>query len=224
MRLLVVEDHPSLAAALVQGLKEAGYAVDLAKDGEEALHCARGAKYDAVLLDLMLPKLDGFGVLKQLRADGSEVPVLALTARDAVEDRVKGLDHGADDYLVKPFAFDELKARVRALVRRGYGRAKKLQKIADLELDPASRTATRAGKPLALSAREFALLEYLAARRDQVVSRSEILEHLYDLAEEPQSNVVDVYVGYLRRKLDDGHPLKLLQTHRGLGYSLGVPE
>ncbi len=224
MRLLVVEDHPALAGALVQGLREAGYAVDLATDGEAALEHARGGGYDAVLLDLMLPRLDGFEVLSRLRAFGSRVPVLALTARDAVEDRVKGLDRGADDYLVKPFAFDELKARVRALVRRGYAGARSTQKIGDLELDVASRTATRAGRPLTLSAREFALLEYLAARKDQVVSRSEILEHLYPLTSEPQSNVVDVYVGYLRRKLDDGHPTKLLKTHRGLGYSLGLPE
>ncbi len=224
MRLLLVEDYAPLANSLRHGLSEEGYAVDLAVDGEEALGLCAVAEYDAVVLDLMLPKVDGLAVLAELRCSRNKVPVLVLTAKDALEDRVRGLDLGADDYLVKPFAFIELLARLRSLIRRSYGSVTTTIRVADLELDPASRSVSRAGKPIALSAREYALLEYLSTRRGHVVSRSEIVEHVYDFRSEPSSNVVDVYIGYLRKKVDHGHPTKLIHTRRGLGYLLGVAE
>ena len=222
MRVLVVEDHPSMARSLANGLREEGYAVDLAMDGEEAEHLATVNTYDAVVLDLMLPKVDGWTVLKSIRRNRPNVPVLCLTARDAVEDRVKGLDLGADDYLVKPFAFEELLARMRSVIRRGHGQASPVMTVGDLEIDVARKTVSRAGRSLALSAREFALLEYLAHRQGQVVSRTDIWEHLYDQHDETISNVVDVYIGYLRNKIDRGHDSKLIHTRRGQGYVLGV--
>lgn len=224
MRLLLIEDYQPLARSLTQGLREAGYAVDAAVDGEKGLALAQSTSYDAVVLDLMVPKIDGLTILRRLRADGANVGVLIITARDQLSDRIGGLDLGADDYLVKPFAFDELLARLRAVIRRRYGATANIVKVGDLELDTAGRTVRRAGTPVALSAREFALLEYLALRRGQVVSRTEIWEHVYDFATEPSSNIVDVYVGYLRRKLGDGEGAlpRLIHTHRGLGYSLGA--
>ena len=222
MRLLLVEDYGPLARSVAQGLREAGYVVDAAADGAQGLARAEGGSYDAIVLDLMVPKLDGFTLLERLRGGGSQTPVLILTARDQVSDRVAGLDRGADDYLVKPFAFDELLARLRALIRRRYQTPAGVIRIADLEVDTIARTVRRAGRAVTLSAREYALLEYLALRRGQVVTRAEIWEHVYDFAAERGSNVIDVYVGYLRRKVDDGHAQKLLATHRGLGYSLGV--
>jgi DNA-binding response OmpR family regulator len=222
MRVLVVEDHPSMARSLANGLREEGYAVDLAMDGEEAEHLATVNAYDAVVLDLMLPKVDGWTVLKSIRRNRPGVPVLCLTARDAVEDRVKGLDLGADDYLVKPFAFEELLARMRSVIRRGHGQTSALMTVGDLEIDVARKTVARAGQPVTLSAREFALLEYLAHRQGQVVSRTDIWEHLYDQHDETISNVVDVYIGYLRNKIDKGFETKLIHTRRGQGYVLGV--
>jgi DNA-binding response OmpR family regulator len=222
MRVLLIEDYGPLARSVAQGLREAGYAVDAAADGAEGLARAEEGSYDAIVLDLMVPKLDGFTLLERLRRGGSQTPVLILTARDQVADRVAGLDRGADDYLVKPFAFDELLARLRALIRRAYQVPASVIRIADLELDTTARTVRRAGRAITLSAREYALLEYLALRRGQVVTRAEIWGHVYDFAAERGSNVIDVYVGYLRRKVDDGHAKKLLSTHRGLGYSLGV--
>ena len=222
MRLLLVEDYGPLARSVAQGLREAGYVVDAAADGAQGLARAEGGSYDAIVLDLMVPKLDGFTLLERLRGGGSQTPVLILTARDQVSDRVAGLDRGADDYLVKPFAFDELLARLRALIRRRYQTPAGVIRIADLEVDTIARTVRRAGRAVTLSAREYALLEYLALRRGQVVTRIEIWKHVYDFAAERGSNVIDVYVGYLRRKVDDGHAQKLLATHRGLGYSLGV--
>lgn len=224
MRLLVAEDHPSLARSLVSGLRDEGYAVDLASDGEEAAHLAKVNPYDGVVLDLMLPKLDGWSVLKQIRAHSPAVPVLCLTARDDVEDRVRGLDLGADDYLGKPFAWAELVARVRAMIRRGHGQAVPVVTVADLEIDLARKTVRRGGQAVVLSAREFALLEYLAHRHGQVVSRSEIWDHLYDQHDEAASNVIDVYIGYLRNKLDRGFEPKLIHTRRGQGYMLGLDE
>jgi DNA-binding response OmpR family regulator len=220
MRVLVVEDYPPLSKSLCQGLSEAGYAVDHAADGEAGLTLASSTAFDAIVLDIMLPKLDGLGVLSALRGRQNATPVLMLTARDGVGDRVKGLDLGADDYLVKPFAFDELLARVRALIRRKYQATDSTLRVGDLEIDTAARTVKRAGRPVQLSAREYALLEYLAARRGQVVSRSEIWDHVYDFASDPSSNVVDVYIGYLRKKIDQDHATKLIHTRRGQGYLL----
>jgi DNA-binding response OmpR family regulator len=221
VRILVVEDYAPLAGSLAQGRREQGYAVDVAGDGEEGLWYAREHPYDLILLDLMLPKLAGTAVLAALRAEGNTTHVLVLTARDAVADRVAVLDLGADDYLTKPFAFEELSARVRALLRRRYHLSAPTLQVADLEIDPQKRTVRRAGQPIALSAREYAILEYLAHRRGEVVTRTELWEHVYDFAAEPGSNVLDVYVSYLRRKIDDGHDHKLIQTRRGQGYVLG---
>jgi DNA-binding response OmpR family regulator len=221
MRLLIVEDYQPLVQAVSSGLKEAGYAVDTAFDGEEGLACAQATAYDVIILDIMLPKLDGLALLERLRKERHPAAVLLLTARDAVTDRVRGLDLGADDYLVKPFAFEELLARVRAMVRRRYGQGERTVHIADLEIDTVARTVKRAGRPVVLSAREYALLEYLCARRGQVVTRTQIWDHVYDFASEPSSNVIDVYIGYLRRKIDSEHPLKLIHTRRGQGYTLG---
>ena len=225
MRVLVVEDYEPLARSLVQGLREAAYAVDVTGDGAAALELARANAYDALVLDLMVPKLDGLSILRRLRADGSRAGVLIITARDQVPDRVGALDLGADDYLVKPFAFEELLARLRAVIRRRYGAAENLVRVGDLELDGAARTVKRAGRAIALSAREFALLEYQRPGAGRP-TRTEIWEHVYDFAAEPSSNVVDVYVGYLRRKLGDGEggAARLIQTHRGLGYALEAPE
>jgi DNA-binding response OmpR family regulator len=223
MRVLLVEDHQALARSLAQGLREAGYAVDVAADGAEALAQAETRVHDAIVLDVMIPTIDGITVLRRLREGGAATPVLMLTARDQVPDRVAALDLGADDYLTKPFAFEELLARLRAVIRRGYQAPRSLVRIGDLEIDGAARAVRRGGRPIALSAREYALLEYLALRRGQVVTRAEIWEHVYDFAADLTSNVVDVYVGYLRKKIDHGQEVKLIHTHRGLGYSLDVP-
>lgn len=223
MRILLVEDYAPLVRSVTQGLREAGYAVQSAADGEQGLALAQSSPWDAIILDVMLPRLDGFGVLRALRQANQRTPVLMLTARDAVADRVQGLDLGADDYLLKPFAFEELLARVRAVVRRGYQGPDNTLRIADLEIDTAARAVRRAGEPVTLSAREYALLEYLAARAGQVVSRTEIWEHVYDFAADPSSNVIDVYIGYLRKKLDQREP-RLIHTRRGQGYVLEAPE
>jgi DNA-binding response OmpR family regulator len=221
MRVLIVEDYPPVRTAVAQALAEQGYAADAAGDGEEGLWLAEQNPYDVIVLDLMLPKVDGLDVLRRLRARGATAAVLVLTARDALEDRVRGLDLGADDYLVKPFALAELLARVKALVRRRYDARNPVVRVGDLEIDTARRRAMRGGDDLALSAREYALLEYLAMRAGQLVSRTDIWEHVYDFRSEAHSNVVDVYVGYLRRKLErDGRP-RLIHTRRGQGYVLG---
>ena len=218
MRALVVEDYAPVRTAVREGLVEAGFAVDVATNGEEGLWLARDAAYDVVILDIMLPKLDGLEVLRQLRQEGSKLAVLLLTAKDTVEDRVAGLDLGADDYLVKPFAFAELLARVRALVRRRYDTKDPTLRIADLEIDTARRAVRRGPSEITLSAREYALLEYLGLRAGELVTRTEIWEHVYDFHSEAQSNVIDVYVGYLRKKLG---PPQLIHTRRGQGYVLG---
>ena len=224
MRLLIVEDYALMREALARGLREQGYAVDTTGDGTEGLWYAENHPYDAVILDLMLPGVDGLELLRRLRAAGNRVPVLVLTARDTISDRVEGLDRGADDYLAKPFAFEELAARVRALVRRNYDHADSVLRIDDLEIDLRRRSVRRAGTPVQLSAREFALLEYLARRAGQVVSRAELMGHVYEANGEPWSNVLDVYISHLRRKIDDGHARKLIHTRRGQGYMLGVDE
>jgi len=224
MRVLLAEDHPSLARSIADGLREEGYAVDMTHDGDEAAHLALVNPYDAIVLDMMLPGKDGWTILKLLRTRGVGAPVLCLTARDAIADRVRGLDLGADDYLIKPFAWDELLARVRSMVRRGHGTRSATLHVGDLEIDTARKIAIRAGRPIDLSAREFALLEYLAHRQGSVVSRTDIWEHLYDQHDQATSNVVDVYIGYLRGKIDRDHPVKLIHTKRGQGYLLGESQ
>jgi len=221
MKVLLVEDYAPVRTSVAQGLREAGFAVDATGDGEEGLWYARTGEYDAVVLDVMLPGTDGLTILECLRDEANPVPVLILTARDTVGDRVRGLDLGADDYLVKPFALDELLARVRALVRRKYEAASPTIRVADLEIDPRRRTACRAGRPVALTAREYAILEFLAHRAGQVVARTDIWEHVYDFNDEPGSNVIDVYVSRLRRRLEEGGGSRLIHTRRGEGYVLG---
>ena len=220
MRVLLVEDSERLRRSVGTGLRRAGYAVDDVSDGEEGLWRARGNEYDVIVLDLMLPKLDGLSVLRDLRAGGIDTHVLILTARDAVEDRVCGLGAGADDYLVKPFAFEELLARVQALARRQHGIKRAVLRIGDLELDSTRRTLSRQGAAIDLPPREFALLEYLAMRRGQVVSRSQIEAHIYDDQAEPMSNVVESAVYALRKKIDPPGGRSFIQTRRGMGYVL----
>jgi DNA-binding response OmpR family regulator len=223
MRILVVEDERKVAAFVRQGLVEEGHAVEVAADGAAALEAvAEGPPFDLVVLDVMLPKRDGLDVLKSLRALRIQTPVLLLTARDGVADKVAGLDAGADDYLAKPFAFEEFLARVRALLRRGRGRAEPVLRLADLSLDPATRAVLRAGRRLSLTAREYALLEYFLRNTGRVLTRTMITQHVWGMDWDPESNIVDVYVGYLRRKVDaDGEP-RLLQTVRGAGYMLSA--
>jgi DNA-binding response OmpR family regulator len=220
MRLLIVEDSARLQRSLSVALRKSGYAVDVASDGEEGLWLAQSHDYDALVLDVMLPKRDGLSVLAELRRQGRTTHVLLLTARDTVADRVQGLRAGADDYLVKPFALEELLARVQALCRRAYGRKDNLLAIADLEIDTLARTARRAGESIVLTAREYHLLEYLARRRGEVVSRTEIEEHIYDGRVDPMSNVVDSAVCSLRKKIGATRELPLIHTRRGLGYVL----
>ena len=221
MRILVVEDEVKMARAVRRGLEQEGYAVDVSADGDDALFRATEEDYDAVLLDVMLPGADGFALCEALRKRGRWVPVLMLTARDDVADRIRGLDVGADDYLVKPFAFGELLARLRALIRRGAAERPAVLEVDDVILDPAAHMVTRAGRPVSLSAREFALLEFLMRHPGQVLSRARILEHVWDYNYEGFSNVVDVYVGYLRRKLERPFGRTFVRTVRGVGYGVG---
>ena len=221
MRLLLIEDYKPLQKSVAKGLREAGFAVDVAGDGEQGLWQATGNEYDAIVLDLMLPGMDGLSLLKELRAAGRQTHVLILTARGEVADRVKGLELGADDYLAKPFAFEELLARVRALVRREYKRKTPIISIADLRIDTAAQRVWRGDEEVSLTAREYALLEYLAMREGEVVSRTDVWGHLYDWASTATSNVVDVYIGYLRKKLDRPGEQSLIRTVRGSGYCLG---
>ena len=220
MRILLVEDEPDAARMLSKGLREESYAVDVAADGGHALELAFVNDYDLIILDVMLPGRDGFEVCRELRATGAAAPVLMLTARDAVEDRIAGLDAGADDYLTKPFAFDELLARVRALLRRQPALLPAVIRIADLSIETRARGVSRGGRELDLTAKEYALLEYLARRADEVVSRADIAEHVWDGSYDPFSKVIDVFIQRLRRKLDDGHAVKLIRTRRGEGYML----
>ena len=225
MKILVVEDEPKTGNYLKQGLAEAGFIVDLARNGEDGLHDALTVNYDLVILDVMLPGLDGWGVLRGIRASGKEIPVLFLTARDQVDDRVRGLELGADDYLVKPFAFAELLARVRTLLRRG-GKIKESEilRAVDLELDLIRRRATRGGKRIDLTAKEFALLELLLRRQGEVLPRSLIAAQVWDMNFDSDTNVIEVAVKRLRAKVDDDFELKLIRTVRGMGYVLEVPE
>jgi two-component system OmpR family response regulator len=224
VRVLLVEDEVKMARIVKRGLEREGYAVDVATNGEEALWAAREHDYDAIVLDVMIPGPDGFAVCRQLRAEGRWAPVLMLTARDAVPDRVAGLDAGADDYLVKPFAFAELFARLRALCRRDPAPRPAVLEVDDIRLDPATWTVTRAGVPVNLSPREFSLLRLFMSRPGQVLTRTEILEHVWDFAYAGTSNVVDVYVRYLREKLDRPFGRDSFETVRGVGYRLRVGE
>jgi len=220
VRVLVVEDELRMAALLKRGLEEDGYAVDVASTGPDAVWQAGEFDYDAVLLDLMLPGLDGVEVCRKLRSAGRWMPILMLTARDGIEDRVRGLDAGADDYLAKPFSFAELSARVRALIRRGAVERPTVVQVAGLRLDPALRRAWRETSELELSSKEFALLELFMRHPGQVLTRTRILEHVWDFAYEGGSNVVDQYVLYLRRKIDRPFGIEQLETVRGAGYRL----
>jgi two-component system OmpR family response regulator len=220
MRILVVEDEKKMAALIRRGLREEGFSVDVAERGEDALWRAGATDYDGIVLDVMLPGIDGFETCRRLRDDGVWAPVLMLTARDAVEDRVAGLDGGADDYLVKPFSFAELLARLRALARRGPVDRPTVLEVGDLRLDPATRQVWRGDTEVALSTKEFALLEAFMRRPGEVLSRYQLLEHAWDYAYENRSNIVDVYVRYLREKLDRPFGVKSIETVRGAGYRL----
>jgi DNA-binding response OmpR family regulator len=222
MRVLLIEDYLPLQKSLTKGLRESGFAVDVTGDGEEGLWYAMSNDYDVIILDIMLPKLDGLSILKQLRAKNKNNHILILTAKDTVEDRIKGLDLGADDYLVKPFAFKELLARLRALMRRRYEHKCPDIKISDLHIDTASRRVWRGDDEIILTSREYMLLEYLARRAGEVVSRTDIWEHIYEFNSEATSNVVDVYIGYLRKKLETQGKPALIHTIRGRGYMLGA--
>lgn len=224
MRVLLVEDEPSAARMLAKGLREQAYAVDVATDGEDASFRARTTDYDAIVLDVMLPGRDGLSVARELRRCGSTVPILMLTARDAVQARIAGLDSGADDYLTKPFDFGELLARLRAVIRRGE-RAPLAEHLAvrDLTLDTRARQVKKAGRTLPLTTREYALLEFLVRRVGQVVGRAEIAEHVWDERYDPLSNVIDVYIQRLRRKIDSDDCKSLIRTRRGEGYAL-IPD
>ncbi|KAF3883758.1 MULTISPECIES: response regulator [Nostocales] len=220
MRILLVEDEPGIAEFISQGLRETGYAVDVASDGEEGREYVSSVEYDIIILDIMLPNIDGLKLLSEFRSQKIQTPVLLLTARDTVEDRVKGLDRGADDYLVKPFAFSELLARLRALQRRPPLQFNTMLQIGDLTMDVVKREVQRGGRAIELSPLEFKLLEYLLRNSNSVVTRTQIGEHVWDFDFYSDSNVVDVYVGYLRRKIDKGFDQPLLHTVRGVGYCL----
>lgn len=224
MRILIAEDDLPLAGFLRKGLEAEHYTVDLASDGEEALLMAGDYAYDLAILDLTLPKTDGLQVLKRIRERKPSLPVLVLTGRAKVEDRVKGLDLGADDYLTKPFSFSELSARVRALLRRGTRPLETVLRVSDLELDRVERAVRRAGKRLDLTPKEFALLEYLMRNAGRSVTRPMIMEHVWNLCYDTMTNVVDVYINYLRKKVDDGYEPKLIRTVRGVGYQIGDEE
>jgi DNA-binding response OmpR family regulator len=225
MRILVVEDERKVASFIRQGLEEEGHAVEVAADGVSALELVLAQPgYDLVILDVMLPKRDGLDVLKTLRARGVTTPVLILTARDAVADKVAGLDLGADDYLTKPFAFEELLARVRALLRRGTDQRASVLRLADLSLDPVTREATRGTRRITLTAREYSLLDYFLRNVGRLLTRPMIAEHVWGLDFDAESNIIDVYIGYLRRKIDAPGEARLLYTLRGSGYVMKAEE
>ena len=225
MKLLIVEDESKIGDYLQQGLSEAGFTVELARNGLDGHHLAMTDDFDLLILDVMLPDIDGWRILKSLREAGRNVPVLFLTARDSVDDRVKGLELGADDYLVKPFAFSELLARVRTLLRRGTATINESKlKVADLELDLMGRRATRAGKPVPLTAKEFALLELLVRRQGEVLPRSLIASQVWDMNFDSDTNVIDVAIRRLRAKIDENFEPKLIHTRRGMGYMLDNPD
>ena len=220
MRILLAEDERDLNYIITQKLTADGYSVDCCFDGEEAVDYLTFTDYDAIILDIMMPKRDGFEVLRELRQSGRTTPVLFLTARDSVSDKVKGLDGGANDYIVKPFSFDELTARLRAMTRNSFGMISNIITVSDLSMDTASHTVKRCGVEIILSAKEYALLEYLMRNAGIVLSREKIENHIWNFDYEGGTNVVDVYISYLRKKIDDGHSGKLIHTVRGSGYVL----
>ncbi|MDO5089405.1 MAG: response regulator transcription factor [Leptotrichiaceae bacterium] len=220
MRILIVEDEKNLNDIIVKKLKMEHYGVDSCFDGKKALEYILSVEYDAVILDVMLPEMNGFEVLKKIRSENIKTPVLLLTARDSIEDRVKGLDHGADDYLVKPFSFDELLARIRVMLRRTSDNASNIFTLADLSVNLDSRTVIRNGTSIKLSAREFTILEYMIRNKEKVLSREKIEQHVWNYDYEGGTNVIDVYIRYLRKKIDDGFTPKLIHTVRGAGYIL----
>jgi heavy metal response regulator len=220
MRILLVEDEPRMANVIAKGLREQSYAVDVAADGDAGLYQTSINDYDLIVLDVLLPHLDGFEVCRELRKRGNATPILMLTARAAINDRITGFDAGADDYLTKPFSFLELLARIRALLRRDTHLRPDVFQIEDLTVDSASHHVSRASRSIELTAKEYALLEYLASRQGQLVSRSDIATHVWDDSFDPFSNTIEVYINRLRKKIDDGHSTKLLHTRRGEGYIL----
>ena len=222
MRLLVVEDEKKLNELITKKLKKEYYGVDSCFDGEEAVRYVEGTEYDAIILDIMLPKLDGFEVIKRIRAKKNKVPILLLTARDNIYDKVKGLDYGADDYLVKPFIFEELMARIRVLLRRNSGNADNVVTIANLKVDLDAKTVFRDDLLIKLSGREYSILEYLIRNKGKILSRERIEDHIWNYDYEGGTNVIDVYIRYLRKKIDDSYTPKLIHTIRGLGYVLRV--
>lgn len=228
MRILVVEDEKNLNDIIVKKLKMEKYGVDNCFDGKDALDFILTTDYDVIILDIMMPKMDGFQVLEKIRSKNIKTPVLLLTAKDSIEDRVKGLDLGADDYLVKPFSFEELMARVRVLLRRNVNNsdtnADNIYKIANLTINTKSHTVLRGDKPIKLSAREFTILEYLVRNKERILSRDNIEQHIWNYDYEGGTNVVDVYIRYIRKKIDDGYSPKLIHTIRGVGYVLKVED
>jgi two-component system OmpR family response regulator len=225
MRILVVEDDKKIASFVVNGFKQNGFAVDHAKDGEEGLALARATPYDAAVVDVMLPKLDGLALIQELRRAHVKTPVIVLSAKATVDDRIKGLQAGSDDYLTKPFAFSELLARIQALIRRASQTSEPTRlTIADLTLDLLTREVTRGGRKIELQTREFALLEYLMRNAGRVITKTMILEHIWDYSFDPQTNIVDVLVHRLRTKIDKDFPVKLIHTYRGVGYALKVEK
>jgi DNA-binding response OmpR family regulator len=224
MRILLVEDEPDAAALLAKGLREQSYAVDIARDGETALEQAGINDYDLIILDVLLPGLNGMEICRAVRSGGAVVPILMLTARGGLDERVEGLDAGADDYLPKPYHFPELLARVRALLRRGPALASTVLTVEDLTIDTRARRVERGGDTIQLTTKEYALLEYLARRKGDVVGRSDIAEHVWDDSFDPLSNLIEVYIQRLRRKVDDGRAVALIQTRRGSGYVLTADQ
>ena len=224
MRILVVEDEPAAATVLAKGLREHSYAVDIAADGVRALESVGTNDYDLIILDILLPRIGGLDLCRRLRADGVAAPILMLTARGEPDHRVEGLDAGADDYLAKPYHFPELLARVRALLRRGPALASSVLTLEDLTVDTRARRVQRSGRVIPLTTKEYALLEYLLRRQGDVVGRADIAEHVWDDSYDPMSNLIEVYIQRLRRKIDDGQPMKLIHTRRGAGYSLGATD
>ena len=222
MRLLVVEDEKKLNDLITKKLEKEYYGVDSCFDGEEAVRYVEGTEYDAIILDIMLPKLDGFEVIKRIRAKKNKVPILLLTARDNIDDKVKGLDYGADDYLVKPFIFKELMARIRVLLRRNSGNADNVITVANLKVDLDAKTVFRDGVLIKLSGREYSILEYLIRNKGKILPRERIEDHIWNYEYEGGTNVIDVYIRYLRKKIDDSYTPKLIHTIRGLGYVLRV--
>lgn len=220
MRILLVEDEESLASIIKKGLEEENYNIDVCHDGETGLSMGESLVYDGIILDLMIPGLDGISLLNALRDRAIVTPVLILSARDTLEDKIKGLDTGADDYLTKPFEFDELLARLRALIRRGAPEKRAVLKVHDLEVDTASREVKRGGEVIQLTAKEYMLLEYLVFNKNIALSRAKIAEHIYDMSAHRESNVIDVFVNSLRNKLNEGHQQQLIETVRGIGYIL----